>query len=337
LKSISNSSKVDSVGEISISPFNNSLRNTNDMSQAQKNQSNCRATDSCHGLPMLSRCTPSNGISLSSLAANHLTGTVSVEYGSKPITNLGASLPTLSKCRPSTGISLSSLATDHLVSESMTMKLGSFNSSNSMAVPFEQAPRPTGFTVNSLTPQNLTSTSSSKQGLSLGSLASNHLSSNSTSATLASSSQFKIPAIFGPKVSTGSVEIYQLRARSASPEAEIDLMAALQLSSVVQEVAEEVEKPCAAKKIVLSVPDLLELKSNLRKRKKSPFSQVLTRKWARTNPFKQISIILPSSDVQLFRFDIPSPDDIVLNAQSQSKAFNRNSPSIKNNSSTESQ
>jgi len=336
LNSISNPSKVDRGGKITITPFNNPLRNTNDMSQAQMNQSNCKGTDSFHGLPLLSQCTPSNGTSLSSLASNHLNGTVSVEHGSKPITNFGASLPTLSTCRPSTGISLSSLATDHL-SESMTTNPQSINFSNHMSVSSDHAPRPSGFTLNSLTPQHLTSTLSSEPGLSLGSLASNHLSSNSTSASMVGSSQFKIPALFGPKVSMGTYKNHQQRARSASPESEIDLMAALQLGSVVQEVAEEIEEPCVAKKIVLSVPDLFKLKSNLRKRKKSPFSQALTRKWARTIPFRQLSIILPSSDVQLFQFDIPSPDDIVLKAQSQSKAFNRSSPSIINNASTESQ
>merc|ERR1712179_776923 len=114
------------------------------------------------------------------------------------------------------------------------------------------------------------------------------------SGSAQSTSQFTIPAIFGAKTSQ-----HIQKERSVSPELQI---------------------------VELTVPDLSRVKSVLRKRKRSEFSKVITRKWARLAHPPPVSISLPTNNINVFQFTDPSPDDIVLKAQSQSKAFNRPSP-----------
>jgi len=104
-------------------------------------------------------------------------------------------------------------------------------------------------------------------------------------------------------------------------------MSALKLGSTDQDnVQPEEERKEAVQTVELTVPDLSRMKSELRKRKRSEFSKVITRKWARIAHPLPITICLPTNNINVFQFTEPSPDDIVLKAQSQSKAFNRPSP-----------
>jgi len=251
----------------------------------------------------LSQHPVSGGLSLKSLASSHLNDLTQ----QKTTLGLGLSLGSLSSHQltadhapliltgsqsATSGLSLSSLASNHLCTATSKMGLGS------------------------------------SSGLSLSSLASNHLGGNSVSSMSSSPStsnttQFTIPAIFGSKSTP-----YNQKERSVSPEVEIDLMSALKHSSASQEKVfnseDEVKEQVV--KVELTVPDLSRIKSELRKRKRSEFSKVITRKWTRLDSPSPVVISLPSNRLNVFQFTEPSPDDIVLKAQSQSKAFNRPSP-----------
>ena len=349
--------------------------------QSNGNQSNKLTGNSVHGMsqnPILSDISsgsPSPGLSLKSLASNHLNelpgseggssglslGSLASDYlsGNQRSLGLGTSLESSS----SSGIGLSSLASNHLSGSSKPPglapsgpSLGSL-ASNHLIGSSKSSELTTslssGLSLSSLASNHLNGSSkpsglssSLSSGLSLSSLASNHLvtggavptlcpvatsSSASLEKSSPSSSQFTIPAIFGPKAlpslitDTNAGEGH--KERSASPEVEIDLMSALKLGNTGQEnlmdTNEEVKEII---KVELTVPDLSRIRSELRKRKRSGFSKVITRKWLRTDPQSPVRICLPTNNIPVFQFCEPSPDDIVMKAQSQSKAFNRPSP-----------
>jgi len=277
----------------------------------------------------LSHNTGLSGLSLKSLASNHLNDLPGQRLG------LGLSLRSLasgntasknsnvglaSKTETS-GPSLSLLASNHLSSAPSTTGLGSCSGLSLGSLASTQIGD--GNSVSS----SLGGTSSS--GLSLSSLASSHLGDGTSvpssilSGSVQNTSQFKIPAIFGVKTSPP----HNQKERSVSPELEIDLMTALKLESTGQDVLKpEEEKMEKVKTVELAVPDLSRIESELSKRKRSEFSKVITRKWARLAQTPPVVISLPTNDIHVFQFTDPSPDDIVLKAQSQSKAFNRPSP-----------
>jgi len=264
----------------------------------------------------------SSGLSLKSLASNHLKelpdqkASSGLSLGSVATNFLDGNMPSGLTSQSGTsgpGLSLSSLASNHLSCASANTKSG-----------FQQG--------------------STNSGLSLSSLASNHLGSgnngapslgslgSSSSGGIPNSSQFTIPAIFGPKpVTTPSPctdKKQRDKERSVSPDVEIDLMSALNLSSAGQESLTQLKEDIKeeVKIVELTVPDLSRIKSDLRKRKRSEFSKVITRKWARREVHNPVIISLPTNNITVFQFTEPSPDDIVMKAQSQSKAFNRPSP-----------
>jgi len=346
--------------------------------QANGNQSNKLTGNSVLGMsqnPILSDISsgsPSPGLSLKSLASNHLNelpgseggssglslGSLASDYLSGNQRSLG-----LGTSSESSGIGLSSLASNHLSGSSKLSglapsgpSLGSL-ASNHLIGSSKSSGLTTslssGLSLSSLASNHLNGSSkpsglssSLSSGLSLSSLASNHLvtegavptlcpvatsSSASLEKSSPSSTQFTIPAIFGPKTlpspSTDTNAGEGHKDRSASPELEIDLMSALKLGNTGQEnlmdTNEEVKEII---KVELTVPDLSRIRSELRKRKRSGFSKVITRKWLRTDPRSPVRICLPTNNIPLFQFCEPSPDDIVMKAQSQSKAFNRPSP-----------
>jgi len=277
----------------------------------------------------LSHNTGLSGLSLKSLASNHLNdlpgqrlglglslGSLASENTASRNSNVGLASKT-----GTSGPSLSLLASNHLCSAPSTTGLGSCSGLSLGSLASTQIGD--GNSVSS----SLGGTSSS--GLSLSSLASSHLGDGTSvpssilSGSVQNTSQFKIPAIFGVKTSPP----HNQKERSVSPELEIDLMTALKLESTGQDILKpEEEKMEEVKTVELAVPDLSRIESELSKRKRSEFSKVITRKWARLAQTPPVVISLPTNDIHVFQFTDPSPDDIVLKAQSQSKAFNRPSP-----------
>lgn len=288
------------------------------------------------------------GISLNSLANSHLGGNSGLSGSqtsgltlnsltSKPSSGIGGLSDLASKSeavRPSLG----ALASNHLSgSQASRPSLGALASNHLCE---SQASRPT---LGALASNHLSSSSAPSEskapGLSLSSLATSHLAAGSSglattslvsfpkastdSSSSNTSQQFTIPAIFGPKTCPHTIP----KERSASPEVEIDLMSALKLGAAGQDILEETKTAeVQVVKAELIVPDISRISSELRKRKRSAFSKVITRKWARSDPPTKVTIRLPTNNIPVFQFGEPSPDEIVLKAQSQSKAFNRPSP-----------
>ena len=286
------------------------------------------------------------GISLNSLANSHLGGTSGLggsqtsgftlnSLTSKPLSGIGGLSEVV---RPSLG----ALASSHLSGpQASNPSLGAL-ASNHLSGP--QAARPS---LGALASNHLSGSSAPSEsqalGLSLGSLATTHLAAGSSGLTTSSlgsfpkasvdsslsstSQQFTIPAIFGAKTCPPTIKGGLPKERSASPEVEIDLMSALKLGAGGQDILEETKTAeVEVVKVELVVPDISRISSELRKRKRSAFSKVITRKWARSDPPIKVVIRLPTNNISVFQFDEPSPDEIVLKAQSQSKAFNRPSP-----------
>lgn len=145
---------------------------------------------------------------------------------------------------------------------------------------------------------------------SLGLLASNHLSSGKPDSNLGEN-------VLGVKcVSPIQSDINLLSALKLSSEEEIKPKEEL----VIRKQEEDVPNI----DIFVSKRTFGKMKSILRMRGKTPFALPLTRKWARKTP------VQPKTSLQeiylnkdRFRFDTPSPDDIVMQAQHQSRAFNR--------------
>jgi len=344
------STKIDSNGK----GFSLGMLETTTEWDSNENTNGFVSEKNLQGLPLSS---VSSGLSLKSLASNHLNelpnqrSGLGLSLGSLTSENLTSENP-----KPGTsGPSLSSLASNHLCSASSTTRLGlssglslgslaaNHTSDSNSASSSLGGISGSGLSLSSLASNHLGNGNSvtsslggtSKSGLSLSSLASSHLGGGSSvpslggasshtfpSGSAQSTSQFTIPAIFGAKTSQ-----HIQKERSVSPELEIDLMSALKLGSTAQDNTKaEEEKKEEVQIVELTVPDLSRVKSVLRKRKRSEFSKVITRKWARLAHPPPVSISLPTNNINVFQFTDPSPDDIVLKAQSQSKAFNRPSP-----------
>jgi len=200
------------------------------------------------------------------------------------------------------------------------------------------SPARSGFTIGKLVSNSPTSAAGS-----LASLANQYLDSPGGSPGLNTGpqplggSQFTIPAIFGSHSSSSSPSRLPV-----APEPEIDLMTALKLGQSSETDPEVDKEPITEDEEVVMktdivVPDLFNISSGLRKRKRSSFSQVIARKWTRIVPFHPIKINLntirfhqqshcsPKEELAepTFTFSTLSPDEVVLKAQSQSRAFVR--------------
>jgi len=290
------------------------------------------------------------GFTLGSIGSAPSTGSISNSMSSGSSGLLLGSSPTnhLTKDQKSTGFSLKTLASNHLLdSGKPALSLGSLASSHlsesSGPLKFTSGPpasqlntekcdlslgslvlnqQESKLSLGSLASNHLASSSDGSSGFTLGSLASSHLGSAQTAGG-SNTSQFTIPAIFGHKPQTTQLED-KPKERSVSPEVEIDLMSALKLSTPEQtNIVETSSTKVETVKIDIIVPDISRIMSGLRKRKRTPFSKVITRKWARTEAFQPLKICLPTNSIPVYQFSEPSPDDLVLKAQSQSRAFNR--------------
>jgi len=261
------------------------------------------------GASEISSTTPqTSGLSLSSLATSHLAATGSQSFLSS------------SQTQQNSGLSLSSLPTSQI---SLPAKSGSLTSS----------PQPSGLSLSSLATSHLATTgpqislsgsltAPSDTKPSLSNLASTHLESSRSQGPA-----FTIPTIFGAKedgCDSASVS-------SSSAQQEINLMSALKLNNDQEMEEKEAEdRTCTADSDTLHINILVQqnsfdsIKSILRKRTKTPFSFTLTRKWQRKKPKPSLKIqSLPDHEIEIFKFDSPSPDDIVVFAQKKSRAFNR--------------
>jgi len=255
--------------------------------------------------------------SLSSLASNHLASESSAEKSKFTLGSLASSNTVSSD--PNSKFTLGSLAKFTLTSSDTISKFTLGSLANSSPDPGSK------FTLGSLA-NSSSASSDAKSKFTLGSLASSHLGSSNPSEK-SNSSQFTIPAIFGSKLSPSIQPAGIAKERSVSPEVEIDLMSALKLNSAEQMITDE-ELPAEKEtiRIEIIVPDISRIRSNLRKRKRSSFSKVITKKWARIQMFQPLNIYLPTNNISVFQFEEPSPDDIVIKAQSMSRAFNRQTP-----------
>lgn len=252
----------------------------------------------------------SSGLSLNSLAKLHLSGE-----------NPPAST--------SVGFTLRSLGEQHLSAVSMS----------TTATCGQQPTSTTGFSLQKL------SGSVPKSGLSLGSLATQHLAPDVTTSQLSAPSlsrlsqeqqplsglttKFTIPSLFGPKPvpqpSFPSPDPAPIpEPRSTTPDTDIDLMSALRLSSPPRDIETLVAKPEDP-----TIPTVTEItnhgldaiRTTVRKRRSSAFGSVVCRKWVRVSAGEIVTIVRPSQEVPGFKFDVPSPDEAVLAAQA--RVFNR--------------
>ena len=174
---------------------------------------------------------------------------------------------------------------------------------------------------------------------------------------VASTSGFKIPSLFGNKegsIDTGSQSISLIKDSTSSTKPSIDLSSAIltkeerALKSVSPEHGrikssslDEVDKRVESSQQLISSIDLLITSSDNvfdeviknEKTKPSAFGHVLCRQWKEnrnkasksvkftpTSPVKR-DHTGRSSQIQPFLFDVPSPDDIIIAAQS--KVFGR--------------
>jgi len=187
--------------------------------------------------------------------------------------------------------------------------------------------------------------SNNPSGKSLELLADNYLASPdrkndglSENVKLSGGSGFTIPALFSSKTQASTSSSINLT--------EIDLMSALKLageSDTVQTVIGRkspiLDETVAVDDSHIVVPDFSQIYSGVRKRKSSIFGRVISRKWARVDTFVPVKVDihrvkfhqhshLPSEGElePRFQFSTSSPDDIVLKAQSQSRAFVRSQP-----------
>jgi len=117
----------------------------------------------------------------------------------------------------------------------------------------------------------------------------------------------------------------------SSDQPEINLMSALKLDNdqEVQEKKTE-NRNVPEDENILNINILVpkdgfdSIRSILRTRTKTPFSFTLTRKWQRKKPETKVKIqTMANHGLEVFSFDLPSPDDVVREAQKQSRAFNR--------------
>jgi len=177
---------------------------------------------------------------------------------------------------------------------------------------------------------------------SLGLLADNYLGSperkldsQSDNEKSVGGSGFTIPALFSSATQAST-------SCSINPT-EIDLMSALKLAGETDSAQPLIgrQSPTVDDNVMVDdshivVPDFTLIYSRLRKRKSSIFGRVIARKWARVDTYVPLKVDihrinfhqrshLPSEGEPepSFQFTTSSPDDIVLKAQSQSRAFVR--------------
>lgn len=282
------------------------------------------------------------GLSLSSLASSHLSSLPSSSSsGGLQLESLSSSsgagclqIGSLSSMTSGPGHSLKSLASSHLSSVSENTQL------NSTLMPLSQRGLPASQdkenrpTLGSLASNHLMtvaagSSSNFNLGLpklnndlsnskpSLNSMANNYLKSETPA------SSFKIPCL-------NAMEIPSQRADSPDQQ-EIDLLSALKIESNTNEkpAIENVKlpKPEPQKEIDLNIfvspKTYSKVKSILSKKTKSSFGLTLTRKWTRRESKTKIELKYNFKNIEEFKFDKPSPDDVVMEAQKQSRAFNR--------------
>jgi len=185
------------------------------------------------------------------------------------------------------------------------------------------------------------SAASSSAGLKFGNLPSLFSSSDSkpslhslASSHLNSSSSLSISSLPDASFTVGSM------IRSKSPDQpEIDLLSALKLNSsdskdsdsylkVNHVLDDNVKIPLTEESLDIDIfvthLTFSKVKSILRRKTKSPFSVAITRKWTRRVPRLKMNVFCEKySKSDIFMFDTPSPDDVVLQAQQQSRAFNK--------------
>jgi hypothetical protein len=172
---------------------------------------------------------------------------------------------------------------------------------------------PTGLSLGSLANNHLKG-SGNLPALSLGSLAGSHLSSSNPPALgLASNPQAQ------PSPSLGLL---------AGAPLHVDLTTALRAAASVGDLASAAAPvsqtaPPSRPAATLLAPDLGSVRSGLSKRKATAFGRVVVRKWARLLPHSPLAIRLPDHGIVPFAFDSLSPDEAVMEAQSQSRAFAR--------------
>jgi len=305
------------------------------------------------GLQLGSLSTVSNsqqgqGLSLSSLATSHLSSLpTSSSLGGLQIGSLSSSsgvgglqVGSLSSSTQSSGPSLKSLASSHLSSVSENTQQSSnllLNSQPSLPSKNDEN-RPTlgSLASNHLKEIKMTGGTSSDFKISLNKLNNESSDTNPSLRNLANnlksetpSSNFKIPCL---STELNGMEIPSLSGRAISPDhQEIDLLSALKIESNANDdpMLENIKipKPDPPKAIDLNIfvssTTFAKVRSILSKKTKSSFGVTLTRRWSRKVPRTKIGLKYSFQNVDPFKFDKPSPDDVVLEAQKQSRAFNR--------------
>jgi len=304
------------------------------------------------GLQLRSLSTGSNsqgqGLSLSSLATSHLSSLpTSSSLGGLQIGSLSSSsgvggfqIGSLSSSTQSSGPSLKSLASSHLSSVSENTQQSSnllLNSQPSLpSKNDENRPALGSLASNHLKEIKMTGGTSSDFKISFNKLNNESPDPNPSLRNLANnlkserpSSNFKIPSL---STELSGMEIPSLSGRAISPvHQEIDLLSALKIESNVNDVPMleniKIPKPDPPKAIDLNIfvssTTYAKVRSILSKKTKSSFGVTLTRRWSRKVPRTKIELKYSFQNVDPFKFDKPSPDDVVLEAQKQSRAFNR--------------
>jgi len=220
------------------------------------------------------------------------------------------SLSSLSQTDSASNTSLKSLANQGLISTTTgsSFKIPDLGSLGSSKVITSTS---SGGTLPNLGSLSISTTGGGGSSSSLSALANLHLSSEVTTNDSVS------------EVSKNKENILEKELNLAESEDVIDLTSALKTLSndkisATETCEDETTKPLPTK---LLISDLTKLKSNLLKKESSSLGKVLSIRWRWKN--KREKVILPALflDQNRFMFDQPSPDDVVLKAQTQSKSF----------------